>query len=62
MEDTENQKFNAVLDSGFKQLVNSRPKKPISHFIDHILSQVSGEELEKHPDLKEFQSNYQKSG
>lgn len=59
MEDTENQQFNAILDGGFKELVNTRPKKPISHFIDHILSQVSAEELEKHGDLREFQKTYQ---
>lgn len=60
MKKTEEERFDKVLEEGFRELNQTKPEKPLEHFVYFILNNISKEVLHEHPQLTKFCENYGK--
>jgi hypothetical protein len=58
MNEEEYSKFTKTLAQGYKELITTRPEKPVEHFIYYLLSHVPEQMREKDEKISEFYKNY----
>ena len=61
MNQQEQDKFNASISSGYKELITKRPGKPLEHFIYYILTTLPQSMRDKDETVLSFFKNYQEN-